>query len=56
MRFTQEAHTYTLQGLQVGSPEIISSHWMEKLLKKGNHGVISQLNAIKVNDKSSPAV
>jgi hypothetical protein len=54
MRFTQYAHTYTLQGLQVGSPEIISSHRMEKLLKKGHHGVISQLNVIQVSDPSSP--
>jgi hypothetical protein len=29
---------------------------MEKLLKKGHHGVISQLNAIQVQDQSSPAV
>jgi hypothetical protein len=56
MSFTQYAHTYTLQGLQVGSPEIISSHRMEKLLKKGHHGVISQLNAIQVSDQSSPTV
>jgi len=44
--FHHEAHSYTLRGLQAGSPEIISSHMMEKLLKKGYHGVISQFNAI----------
>jgi hypothetical protein len=29
---------------------------MEKLLKKGHHGVISQLNSIQVHDQSSPTV
>jgi hypothetical protein len=48
MRFTLEAHTYTLHGLHVRSPKIIISHIMEKLLKKGHHGVISQFNSIKV--------
>ena len=56
MSFTQYAQTYTLKGLQYGSPEIISSHWMEKLLKKGHHGVIAQLNSIQVQEKSSPTI
>jgi hypothetical protein len=46
MVFAQYAHTYTLEGIQVGTPKIISSHWMKKLLKKGHHGVIAQLNSI----------
>jgi hypothetical protein len=29
---------------------------MEKLLKKGHHGVISQFNAIQVTDQASPEV
>jgi hypothetical protein len=29
---------------------------MEKLLKKGHHGVIAQLNSIQVHDQSSPTV
>jgi hypothetical protein len=53
MSFTQEAHTYTLSGLQAGSPKIISSHRMEKLLKKGHHGVISQFNSIQVTNQAS---
>jgi hypothetical protein len=56
MRFTQEAHPYTLMGLQVGSPEIINSHRMEKLLKKCHHSVISQFNAIQVTEHASQVV
>jgi hypothetical protein len=56
MSFHQEAHTYTLRGLQAGSPEIINSHQMEKLLKKGHHGVISQFNAIQVTEHALQVV
>jgi len=56
MSFTQDAHSYTLQGLQAGSPEIIGSHRMEKLLKKGYHGVISQFSAIQVTEYASKVV
>ena len=47
MRFKQNDHMHTLCGIQAGSPSIISSHRMEKLLKKGHHGVITQFNAIQ---------
>jgi hypothetical protein len=47
MQFNQEGHQYKFQGITVGSPEIISSHCMEKLLKKGHSGVITQLHAIQ---------
>ena len=47
MSFKQNNHTHTLRGLQAGAPSIISSHRMEKLLKKGHHGVIAQFNAIQ---------
>jgi hypothetical protein len=56
MSFTQDSHPYTLQGLQVGSPEIISSHGMEKLLNKGHHGVIAQFNSIQVTEHASQVV
>eukprot|EP00253_Pinus_taeda_P025585 PITA_25585 len=46
MSFKQNNSTHTLRGLQAGAPSIISSHRMEKLLKKGHHGVIAQFNAI----------
>jgi hypothetical protein len=46
MQFDQEGHQYKFQGIIVGSPEIISSHRMEKLLKKGHYGVIAQIHAI----------
>jgi hypothetical protein len=56
MSFTQDAHPYTLRGIQSKSPEIISSHKMEKLLKKFHHGVISQFNAIQVTEQASRVV
>jgi hypothetical protein len=56
MRFTQESHLYTLKGIQASSLEIISSHKMEKILKKGRHGVISQSNSIQVTEQASQVV
>jgi hypothetical protein len=47
MQFDQEGHQYKFQGITASSPKIISSHCMEKLLKKGHFGVISQLHAIQ---------
>jgi hypothetical protein len=47
MQFDQGGHKYKFQGITAGSPEIISSHRMEKLLKKGHSGVIAQLHAIQ---------
>jgi hypothetical protein len=46
MQFDQEGHQYKFQGITNDSPEIIISHRMEKLLKKGHSGVIAQLHAI----------
>jgi hypothetical protein len=54
MQFDQEGHRYKFQGIIVGSPEVISSHRMEKLLKKCHSGVISQLHAIQA--KETPLV
>jgi hypothetical protein len=56
MSFVQDSHTHTLKGLQVSSPEIISSHWMEKLLKKGHYGIIAQFYAIQVVQNTTPAI
>jgi hypothetical protein len=47
IQFDHEGHQYKFQGITVGSPEVISSHRMEGLLKKGHSGVISQLHAIQ---------
>jgi hypothetical protein len=41
MQFDQEGNQYKFKGITVGSLEIISSHHMEKLLKKGHSGVIA---------------
>jgi hypothetical protein len=46
MQFDQEGQQYKFQGITVGSPEIISSHCMEKMLKKGHSSAIAQLHAI----------
>jgi hypothetical protein len=47
MQFDQGSQKYKFQGITMGSPEVISSHRMEKLLKKGHSGVIAQLHAIQ---------
>jgi hypothetical protein len=47
MQFDQEGNQYKFQGITVGSLEVISSHRMEKMLKKGHSGVIAQLHAIQ---------
>jgi hypothetical protein len=47
MQFDQGGHTHKFQGITAGSPEIISSHRMDKFLKKGHSGVIAQLHAIQ---------
>eukprot|EP00253_Pinus_taeda_P002482 PITA_02482 len=55
MSFKKNNSTHTLRGLQAGAPSIISLHRMEKLLKKGHHGVIAQFNAIQaIEAKSLP--
>jgi hypothetical protein len=47
MQFDQEGQKYNFQGINTGSPEIISSHCMGNMLKKGHSRVISQLHAIQ---------
>jgi hypothetical protein len=41
MSFQQDGHHYTFQGIMTGSLKIVSSHCMEKLLKKGHSSIIS---------------
>jgi hypothetical protein len=55
MQFDQEGHQYKFQCITVGSPEVISSHRMEKILKKSHSGVISQLHAIQAT-KTPPVL
>jgi hypothetical protein len=50
MQFNHEGQQYKFQGITAGSPEIISSHCMENLLKKGHYGIISQLHAIHATE------
>jgi hypothetical protein len=50
MQFDQGFHQYKFQGITVGSPEVISSHRMEKLLKKCHYGLIAQLHAIQATE------
>lgn len=56
MSFTTDGRTHTLKRLQSGSPEIISSHHMENILKKGHSGIIAQFHAIKVMDNPTPQI
>jgi len=53
MQFDQEGQQYKFQGIIVSSPEIISSHRMEKLLKKGHSSIIAQLHAIQATETPS---
>jgi hypothetical protein len=53
MQFQQEGQQCNFQGITIGSPEIISSHRMEKLLKKGHLGIIAQLHSIHVVETPS---
>jgi len=53
MKFDQEGHQYKFQGITVGSLDIISSHRMENMLKKGHFGVITQLHAIQAIETHS---
>jgi hypothetical protein len=50
MQFDQEGHQYKFQGIMANSPEVISSHRMEKFLKKGHSSVIAQLHAIQATE------
>jgi hypothetical protein len=52
MQFDQEGHQYKFQGITVGSPEIISFHRMEMLLKKGHSGVF--LNSMPYKPQKHP--
>ena len=56
MSFKQNNHTHTLCGLQAGDPSIINSHRMEKLLKKGHHGVIAQFSASQAVEPNCPTI
>ena len=47
MIFVKDSHTYMLQGIKANPPEIIISHRMENILKKGHLGIISQFHAIQ---------
>jgi hypothetical protein len=47
MQFNQEGQQYKFHGITTGSLEIISSHHMEKMLKKGHSGITSQLHSIQ---------
>jgi hypothetical protein len=50
MQFDQEGQQYKFQGITTSSPEIISSHHMEKLLKKCHSGIIAQLHGIQATE------
>ena len=47
MRFVKGGHTYTLKGIQDTPPDIITSHHMKNVLKKGHSAIISQFHVIQ---------
>jgi hypothetical protein len=53
MQFDQESQQYNFQDITVDSPEISIFHRMEKMLKKGHFGVISQLHAVQATETPS---
>jgi hypothetical protein len=53
IQFDQEGQQYKFQGITASSLDIISSHRMENMLKKGHSGIISQLHAIQATETPS---
>ena len=56
LRFTHDSHTYTLKGICADPYKIISSHRMEKLLKKGHSRIIAQFSDIQFLDSPTQEV
>ena len=54
MIFFKESHTYMLQDINSNHLEIVNSHCMENLLKKGNSSIISQFHAIQGCETTPP--
>jgi len=52
MQFDQEGHQYKFQGITFGSPKVISSHLMEKMLKKVN--LVSFPNSMPYKQQRHP--
>jgi hypothetical protein len=48
MKFSLDGKEIELRGIQGKPSKVISSNSMEKLLKKGHQGVISQLSSLDV--------
>ena len=48
----KDCYTHILQGIQEGPLDYISSHCMEKLLKKGHSSIISQIRTIQAVEAS----
>ena len=48
--------THALKGLYASSPEIISSHQIEKILKNNNSGIIAHFHTIQALYKSIPKI
>jgi hypothetical protein len=53
MSFYNDGNYYTLKVLKVGSLEIIISHHIEKILKRGHFCIIAQFHAIQTFEVAS---
>jgi hypothetical protein len=47
MSFDKDSQTHLLQGIKANPPDIISSHYMENILKKDHSSIISQFHTIQ---------
>jgi hypothetical protein len=56
MIFSLDGKEIELRGIQRKHSKVISSNSMTKLLKKGHHGVISQLCSLDVQTYISPSL
>lgn len=56
MGFQHDGKRYQFQGITTGSPEIINSQIMDKILKKVHSNIIVQFHAIQAVKTPSPAV
>ena len=53
MQFQSQRKVVELRGLKEKSPQMVSSHQMQKLVKKGADGFVAQLCSLKVSQSNA---
>ena len=56
IKFLKDSRTQSLKGIQAGPPEVIRSHNMEKLLKRGHSSIIAQLHTVQAMEAIPPSL